>query len=203
MQPTSFNCNRCGAPLQAGVTQCANCGQTFPGPVPYSQAPGVPQQPVKKGSSGCVIAAIVGGAGCLFLVVILAAILFPVFSSAREKAREMSSMSNLKIIGLAEIQYAQDHNEKYPPMESLDNFKSAVRPYIQSQPGIDVFLEPGTNAPYTLNSKMSKKSMADLSDPAGTVLAQESAPHPDGLTAVLYADGHVEMRSRGSVTSGP
>ncbi|BDI32021.1 hypothetical protein CCAX7_40720 [Capsulimonas corticalis] len=47
------------------------------------------------------------------IIAILAAILFPVFAKAREKARQISCASNLKQIGLAELQYAQDNDEFY------------------------------------------------------------------------------------------
>ncbi|HEX8237567.1 MAG TPA: DUF1559 domain-containing protein [Abditibacteriaceae bacterium] len=48
------------------------------------------------------------------IIAILAAILFPVFARARENARRASCSSNLKQIGLAMMQYAQDYDEKYP-----------------------------------------------------------------------------------------
>lgn len=44
------------------------------------------------------------------IIAILAAILFPVFAKAREKARQASCLSNLKQIGLAFQQYAQDYD---------------------------------------------------------------------------------------------
>jgi prepilin-type N-terminal cleavage/methylation domain-containing protein/prepilin-type processing-associated H-X9-DG protein len=47
------------------------------------------------------------------IIAILAAILFPVFAKAREKARQISCASNLKQIGLAETQYSQDNDEQY------------------------------------------------------------------------------------------
>ena len=47
------------------------------------------------------------------IIAILAAILFPVFAKAREKARQVSCASNLKQLGLAEQQYAQDNDEIY------------------------------------------------------------------------------------------
>jgi prepilin-type N-terminal cleavage/methylation domain-containing protein/prepilin-type processing-associated H-X9-DG protein len=49
------------------------------------------------------------------IIAILAAILFPVFAKAREKARQSSCLSNLKQIGLAFLQYTQDYDEKFPP----------------------------------------------------------------------------------------
>ena len=45
------------------------------------------------------------------IIAILAAILFPVFAKAREKARQSSCASNLKQIGLGITQYAQDYDE--------------------------------------------------------------------------------------------
>ncbi|MEN6304687.1 MAG: DUF1559 domain-containing protein [Armatimonadia bacterium] len=48
------------------------------------------------------------------IIAILAAILFPVFAKAREKARQSSCLSNLKQIGLAVLQYVQDYDEKFP-----------------------------------------------------------------------------------------
>ncbi|BDI30510.1 hypothetical protein CCAX7_25610 [Capsulimonas corticalis] len=48
------------------------------------------------------------------IIAILAAILFPVFAKAREKARQVSCASNEKQIGLAFMQYTQDADELLP-----------------------------------------------------------------------------------------
>ncbi len=48
------------------------------------------------------------------IIAILAAILFPVFARAREKARQAACMSNEKQIGLALMQYSQDYDETLP-----------------------------------------------------------------------------------------
>ena len=49
------------------------------------------------------------------IIAILAAILFPVFAQAREKARQASCISNTKQVGLATLMYSQDYDELYPP----------------------------------------------------------------------------------------
>lgn len=48
------------------------------------------------------------------IICIIAAILFPVFASARDKARQSSCLSNMKQIGLAMLAYADDNDEVYP-----------------------------------------------------------------------------------------
>ena len=48
------------------------------------------------------------------IIAILAAILFPVFAQAREKARQAACLSNMKQIGTALLMYCQDYDETYP-----------------------------------------------------------------------------------------
>jgi prepilin-type N-terminal cleavage/methylation domain-containing protein/prepilin-type processing-associated H-X9-DG protein len=48
------------------------------------------------------------------IIAILAAILFPVFAQAREKARQISCTSNMKQLALGIIMYVQDSDEKFP-----------------------------------------------------------------------------------------
>ncbi len=48
------------------------------------------------------------------IIAILAAILFPVFAQAREKARQTACLNNLKQIGTGTVMYAQDYDENLP-----------------------------------------------------------------------------------------
>jgi prepilin-type N-terminal cleavage/methylation domain-containing protein len=48
------------------------------------------------------------------IIAILAAILFPVFARAREKARQASCQSNLKQLALGMLMYVQDYDERFP-----------------------------------------------------------------------------------------
>ena len=72
------------------------------------------------------------------IIAILAAILFPVFAQAREKARQTTCLSNEKEMGLGLMQYVQDYDESYPyawfPMPNGDNYdwSYAVGPYIKN-----------------------------------------------------------------------
>ena len=68
------------------------------------------------------------------IIAILAAILFPVFAKAREKARQISCASNLKQIGVAVMQYTQDYDEKYPQAyaNNGNEWYDMIQPYIKS-----------------------------------------------------------------------
>jgi prepilin-type N-terminal cleavage/methylation domain-containing protein/prepilin-type processing-associated H-X9-DG protein len=72
------------------------------------------------------------------IIAILAAILFPVFARAREKARQTSCLSNLKQIGLAETMYQQDYDERtasyqsHPGAASDYNFRAMLEPYMNN-----------------------------------------------------------------------
>lgn len=68
------------------------------------------------------------------IIAIIAAILFPVFSRARENARRASCQSNLKQIGLGIAQYTQDYDNKFLPEQNSDNktFVTMLQPYVKS-----------------------------------------------------------------------
>jgi prepilin-type N-terminal cleavage/methylation domain-containing protein/prepilin-type processing-associated H-X9-DG protein len=70
------------------------------------------------------------------IIAILAAILFPVFAQAREKARQATCVSNLKQLGTAALMYAQDYDEQWPMLESGGATRLTVAnlldPYIKT-----------------------------------------------------------------------
>lgn len=71
------------------------------------------------------------------IIAILASSLFPVFARARENARRSSCQSNLKQMGLAVVQYAQDYNEKFPIVDGSAPDGSTgiwvnLQPYLKS-----------------------------------------------------------------------
>ena len=55
------------------------------------------------------------------IISILAAILFPVFAKAREKARQIQCVSNVRQLGMAWMQYVQDSDESFPPRNATTN----------------------------------------------------------------------------------
>jgi prepilin-type N-terminal cleavage/methylation domain-containing protein/prepilin-type processing-associated H-X9-DG protein len=68
------------------------------------------------------------------IIAILAAILFPVFAQAREKARQTSCLSNEKQIGLGIVSYIQDYDGCYPSSTDgqYNQWYQVVQPYIKN-----------------------------------------------------------------------
>lgn len=105
------------------------------------------------------------------IIALLAAILFPVFSRARENARRASCQSNLKQIGLGLIQYSQDYDEVLiadwygpQPFDQTDpsgttnaryKWTDAAEPYVKSE---QIFTCPSATDkpanPYTYYEKL-------------------------------------------------
>ena len=73
------------------------------------------------------------------IIAILAAILFPVFARAREKARQTSCLSNCKQLGLGVMMYVQDYDDTYPRTSYLGGdgvsdytWTIVVQPYVKN-----------------------------------------------------------------------
>jgi len=75
------------------------------------------------------------------IIAILAAILFPVFSRAREKARQTACLSNMKQVANALMMYVQDWDETFPFITACPNVEqdkpnttpqSQLHPYIKN-----------------------------------------------------------------------
>lgn len=67
------------------------------------------------------------------IIAILAAILFPVFAKAREKARQTACLSNVRQLGMAAVMYASDYDERYPPRR-LGNSATGLRVNVGPPP---------------------------------------------------------------------
>lgn len=95
------------------------------------------------------------------IIALLAAILFPVFSRARDNARRAACLSNMKQLGTAVMMYTQDYDEMMPGNDSLDegagltngfmdssavrNWAKSIDPYLKN---LQVFRCPSA-LPYT------------------------------------------------------
>jgi len=137
------------------------------------------------------------------IIAILAAILFPVFAQAREKARQISCTSNEKQLGLAVLQYIQDNDEHMPSgvdqnaTSTTDyqlggGWSSEIYPYDKST-GLyhcpdDATPVNGAVVPvsYFFNSNLSGAgntgAIASIGSPASTVMLSEDSGAANDVT---------------------
>ncbi|HEX2951226.1 MAG TPA: DUF1559 domain-containing protein, partial [Armatimonadota bacterium] len=142
------------------------------------------------------------------IIAILAAILFPVFAKAREKARQTQCMNNQKQLATSVLMYSQEHDEKFPATKSMwtdidvpakikqcpTAGKSVVNAYVYDNNldgialgDIDFPIETWVTADGQYTSQGN-----GYYDNVAYTQADLSARHNNG-TVASYADGHVEM----------
>jgi len=135
------------------------------------------------------------------IIAILAAILFPVFARAREKAKQASCASNLKQIGLAVAQYIQDYDERFPryagyrtPTEVLDDnpdvyayWWQCVMPYMKNEQILACPSESSHrvysggqsdsryDVDYSWNTFLNTDPISDIEYPSGCVMVVDGA----------------------------
>jgi len=149
------------------------------------------------------------------IVAIIAAILFPAFAQAREKARQAQCVSNERQLGLAFLQYVQDYDETFPAgavgeLSGLegDAWAGPVNAYAQNA---DVFRCPDDNGQttpvveagkpyvlvpvsygYNMNIVMPggpRGALAALNAPAATVLLAEVSQDYTDVSTTNEAGG--------------
>jgi prepilin-type N-terminal cleavage/methylation domain-containing protein/prepilin-type processing-associated H-X9-DG protein len=119
------------------------------------------------------------------IIAILAAILFPVFAQAREKARSSTCLSNQKQIGLAFGMYGQDYDETFPNAVLIDKgtgnevwWEALVQPYIKANNVGGILTCPSASTSgfaYSMNNAIGNQALAFVSKPAETVLIADAA----------------------------
>jgi len=111
------------------------------------------------------------------IIAILAAILFPVFAKAREKAREITCTSNEKQIGLGILQYVQDYDETWPA--GWDGYGTGwatqIFPYVKSSrvyTCLDDYGDTRNVESYGINGNLSQYGQSPLTLAATVVPAK-------------------------------
>jgi len=145
---------------------------------------------------------------------IVAAILLPVFATAREKARQMTCLGNIKQIGLALTQYQQENDQKGPngwdPWGRVSGWAWQLYPYVKNK---GAFRCPddtgaglntssfGMNANAGIQPKVpvqggaDSRSLADYTHPSKTLLLFEVA---NGPTSNYYDLASHDIHFRGA-----
>jgi prepilin-type N-terminal cleavage/methylation domain-containing protein/prepilin-type processing-associated H-X9-DG protein len=124
------------------------------------------------------------------IIAILAAILFPVFARAREKARQANCQSNLKQLGLGWAMYVQDYDEKCPPVY-MNNprvyWYELLQPYIKNEQILECPSQSGTRG-YGYNRRAFALYPGYSSDGHITKLAEIKQPAEKICMADSYAN---------------
>ncbi|MCE5239564.1 DUF1559 domain-containing protein [bacterium] len=144
------------------------------------------------------------------IIAILAAILFPVFAKAREKARQSSCLSNVKQLAIAAFTYAQDYDERTLPYSQLDSgggyrWYHLVEPYVKNTQVLKCPSHNPTNMAQTsnlpigyginrnagtLNYSSGGPSLATMQHPAETGMFADTRGGPgDGTNDESYSFG--------------
>jgi prepilin-type processing-associated H-X9-DG protein len=151
--------------------------------------------PAKSGTPGWLIAAIIAVVAAVLLptILILSAILFPVFAKAREKARQASCLSNMRQLSLACLQYASANSDTLPDAAT---WRQDIQPYL---PGGFVWDCPSSckgQQSYEFNPTLSGMSLGAIENPADTIMISEplgpsgNGVHNRGFN-IAFVDGHV------------
>jgi len=135
------------------------------------------------------------------IIAILAAILFPVFATAREKARQTACTSNLKQIGLAINEYIQDYDETFPYAGNGGSiWAGRLYPYVKVSALYTCPSDPNLTTPspygagwvpmsyawnFNFNDLVGAVSLPQMGSPANTVAVYEVT-----LGTTLPADGN-------------
>ena len=143
---------------------------------------------------GKAIAGIILGVWCFvqfqILFIILAVMLLPALSAARNTARKVSCAYNLQMIGEGIFQFANEHNDKCPSsMEELMDYMKKTDSEL-SKHGLHCSLSP--NAEYDLMPSAKGIELSKLEKPETTPVVICNK-HPN-MEIILYADGHVETK---------
>lgn len=141
------------------------------------------------------------------IIAILAAILFPVFAQAREKARGISCVSNMKQLATSIMMYTQDFDEKYPvnTMYNFDQFAnfpngpqswvSRLVPYIKNLQVWWCPSDPGPTQPYNRNGDWSGPM---ISYGANSLMGGPNIP--DNQPVGIIADTAFWVQQTGGIT---
>ncbi len=120
------------------------------------------------------------------IIAILAAILFPVFAKAREKAMQSQCLNNVRQQAIALSMYVQDNNERFLPDPGASPWSSLLATYnepsIYDCPSKTGVANPG-KPEYGFNYFLYDAALGDVKKPEITILTGDLKRHQDSLAS--------------------
>jgi len=144
------------------------------------------------------------------IIAILAAILFPVFGRAREKARQAACASNLKQLGMAVAMYAADNDDLMPWQQAMLTWDTigelgmvpwlrAVEPYVKNRQVYKCPSGPSNTLTHYSFNQCAMSIAYNASNPVNGAYTIDSPPDPSA--AVLLFDAGSEHETWPDVDS--
>jgi len=112
------------------------------------------------------------------IIAALASIIFPTFSTAREKARQVSCINNQRQLALALLMYVQDHDEQFPPEATVWRDIN-----IDARMLICPTAKKGTPNGYVYSHYLSTTSLGQIDKPTSFLLIADGAHQPTNFVA--------------------
>ena len=117
------------------------------------------------------------------IIAVLAAILFPVFAKAREKARQSSCLNNQRQIAVAMTIYLQDNSFTFMPADSIWSNRLNLPAGVFTCPSVTTpngFKASGSTPAFGFNAVLFGAALGDIQSPSTCPLTadyNEAAPH--------------------------
>lgn len=161
-------------------------------PPPVDPGPGYesPMSAPKSKNPSLTILLIVGGAGLCLCFPILAAILFPVFSQAKQAAVRTEVLSNMKFLALGAMIYSGDYDDHLPHlMSDGQETGELLAPYLRESTTGKLSFEPLEGEFVTPNPELAGIKIQSLERPDQTEMFWFESEKLPGYRFVAYADG--------------
>ncbi len=156
------------------------------------------------------------------IIAILAAILFPVFARARERARQTSCLSNVRQLTTALMMYAQDYDETLPyacrwgPDDNVREWHEYLQPYIMNEQILVCPSQAGRSLGYGWNwqnfgyrtaaggfSRNPGRTLAEIEQPSETIIIGDNPDEGQRAAGSRWIYGPDQQDPDGNWTDDP
>jgi hypothetical protein len=118
--------------------------------------------------------------------------------AAKSSSDGEQANNNLKILGQGIVKFQEDHDENFPPMNTISALQNALKPYVSNE---QFYVNPDTSQSFAPNPKCSGIPLGRVTYPSSLVVMYDAVSKSDGSRWILYADGHTHKITSDGWTS--